>query len=88
EEFEGQGHVSELMACVEEYAKEQGIQALTIGVEAAETRNLAIYLHWGYDSFVMSETEDEALVLYYRKALRKHEFDFPQFRDIIMVSKN
>lgn len=87
-EFEGQGHVSKLMACVEEYAKEQEIQALTIGVEAAETRNLAIYLHWGYDSFVMSETEDEALVLYYRKALRKHEFDFPQFRDIIMVSKN
>ena len=68
-EFEGQGHVSMLMACVEEYAKEQEIQTLTIGVEAAETRNLAIYLHWGYDAFVMSETEDGVLVLYYKKAL-------------------
>ena len=66
-ECEGQGHISKLMACVEDYAKEQGIKSLTIGVEAKETRNLAIYLHWGYDSFVMSETEDDELVLYYRK---------------------
>ena len=66
-ECEGQGHISKLMACVEDYAKEQGIKSLTIGVEAKETRNLAIYLHWGYDSFVMSETEDDEQVLYYRK---------------------
>lgn len=69
-EYEGQGHISKLMACVEDYAKEQGIMALTIGVEAKETRNLAIYLHWGYDTFVMSETEDDELVLYYRKEFR------------------
>lgn len=68
-EYEGQGHISKLMTCVEGYAKEQGITALTIGVEAKETRNLAIYLHWGYDSFVMSETEDDELVLYYRKEI-------------------
>ena len=58
------------MACVEEAAKAQKIQALTIGVEAKESRNLGIYLHWGYDGFVMSETEAEELVLYYRKELR------------------
>lgn len=69
-EYEGQGHISKLVACVEDCAKEQGITALTIGVEAKETRNLAIYLHWGYDTFVMSETEDNELVLYYRKELR------------------
>ena len=56
-------------ATVEEAAKAQNIQVLTIGVEAKETRNLAIYLHWGYDSFVMSETEDEELILDYRKEL-------------------
>jgi len=67
EAYEGQGHISKLMACVEEAAKTQNIQALTIGVEAKETRNLGIYLHWGYDTFVMSETEDDELVLYYRK---------------------
>lgn len=68
-EYEGQGHISKLMACVEDYAKEQGVTLLTIGVEAKETRNLAIYLHWGYDTFVMSETEEDELVLYYRKEL-------------------
>lgn len=68
-DFEGQGHISKLMACVEDYAGEQGITALTIGVEARETRNLSIYLHWGYDVFVMSETEEDEQVLYYRKTL-------------------
>ncbi|MBQ8798144.1 MAG: GNAT family N-acetyltransferase [Lachnospiraceae bacterium] len=68
--FEGQGHISKLMACVEAVAEAQNIQALTIGVEAKETRNLGIYLHWGYDTFVMSETEDDELVLYYRKEIR------------------
>ncbi len=69
-EYERQGHISKLMASVEDAAKVQNIQALTIGVEAKETRNLAIYLHWGYDGFVMSETEDEELILYYRKEIR------------------
>ena len=69
EKFERQGHISKLMRCVEEAAKAWNIQALTIGVEAKETRNLGIYLHWGYDSFVMSEIEDDELVLYYRKSI-------------------
>ncbi len=68
-EYEGQGHISKLMACVEKAAKAQNIQALTIGVEAKETRNLGIYLHWGYDTLVMSETEDDELVLYYSKEI-------------------
>lgn len=68
-EYEGHGHISKLMACVEKAAKQQGITLLTIGVEAKETRNLAIYLHWRYDRFVMSETEDDELILYYGKEL-------------------
>lgn len=68
--YEGQGHVSKLMEYVEAAAKKQNILVLTIGVEAKETRNLGIYLHWGYDTFVMSETEDDELVLYYRKEIR------------------
>lgn len=68
-EYEGQGHISKLMAYVEEAAKAQNIQALTIGVEAKETRNLGIYLHWGYNNFIMSETKDEEPVLYYRKEI-------------------
>ena len=68
-EFEGQGHISALMKAMERYAKSLGITRLTIGVEAAETRNLGIYLHWGFDRFLMAEEEDGALVLYYGKDL-------------------
>lgn len=68
-EFEGQGHISKLMTAMETYAKSIGITAITIGVEASETRNLSIYLHWGFDRFVMHEVEDGELVLYYSKCI-------------------
>ncbi|MBQ8174751.1 MAG: GNAT family N-acetyltransferase [Clostridia bacterium] len=67
---EGQGHISRLMRLAEQDAAERGITALTIGVEARETRNLAIYLHLGYTRFVASEIEDGELVLYYEKKLK------------------
>ncbi len=68
-EFEGQGHISALVRVMEDYTKGHGYRALTIGVDAAETRNLAIYLHWGFRKFVMAEEEDGELVLYYRKEI-------------------
>lgn len=68
-DWEGQGHMSRLMGVLEEYARGLGLKALTIGVDAWETRNLGIYLHWGYDTFVMAEEEDGDLVLYYAKKL-------------------
>ena len=68
-EHEGQGHISTLVRMMERYAAERGYHNLTIGVDASETRNLAIYLHWGYTAYVMSETEDGELVLYYRKSI-------------------
>ena len=67
--YEGQGHISTLMKEMERYAKSIGITRLTIGVEAAETRNLGIYLHRGFDLFLMHEVEDSELVLYYGKDL-------------------
>lgn len=72
-QFEGQGHISKLLKLAEQHCKQKGIKALTIGVEANETRNLAIYLHWGYNQFVMHEIdkdENNALVLYYKKELQ------------------
>lgn len=69
QEFEGKGYISRLMRCMEAYAKERGFTQLTIGVEAAETRNLAIYLHWGYNQFITGEVDGEELVLFYRKQL-------------------
>lgn len=70
ERFEGQGHISRLMREIERYAADSGYSYLSIGVEAREARNLAIYLHWGYTEFLLSETEDGALVLYYRKKIK------------------
>lgn len=67
QEFEGRGHISALMKELTAYAKSVGITRLTIGVEPCEARNLGIYLHWGFDTFLMAEEEDGALVLYYGK---------------------
>ncbi len=90
-EYEGQGHISKLMRCVEKAAKTRNIKTLTIGVEAKETRNLSIYLHWGYDRFVMSETEDDELVLYYRKEIMRIRNattgDLPEIRKIYNAAK-
>ena len=66
---EGKGHISALVRLMESYAAEHGITRLTIGVEAKETRNTAIYLHWGYTDFVTHAIEDGELVLYYAKNL-------------------
>lgn len=66
---EGKGHISKLVNLMEQYALKSGYKKLTIGVEAKETRNLAIYLHWKYDEFVHAETEDGSLVLYYAKSM-------------------
>lgn len=68
-EYEGKGYISALIHLMEEYALKKGYKKLTIGVEASETRNLAIYLHWGYNKFVMSQIEDNETVLYYEKNL-------------------
>jgi len=68
-EYEGKGHISKLVRVMELHAKEKGYTRLTIGVEAKETRNLAIYLHWGYSELILSEIEEGALVLYYAKSI-------------------
>lgn len=67
--YEGKGHISKLVKMAEQYAKEKGITYLTIGSEAKESRNLAIYLHFGYTEFVQSIIEDDELILFYGKNL-------------------
>ena len=68
-QYEGQGHISKLHKLIVDYAKQMGIKKLTIGVEANETRNIAIYLHFGYNKYIGHEIDkdDGALVLYYEK---------------------
>ena len=68
--FRGNGISSKLIKHIEQYAVKAGYKRLTIGVEPNETRNIAIYLHWGYNEFVMYDIEEEdELVLYYAKEL-------------------
>ena len=69
EAFEGQGHISKLVRVMENYAKDHGYERITIGVDAKEARNLAIYLHWGYTEFITHEIEEDQPVLYYGKPL-------------------
>lgn len=69
-EYEGNGYISALMRFVEEDSKKVGYTRLTIGVGAEETRNLAIYLHWGYNCFVTAEVDCGELVLFYAKDLK------------------
>ena len=67
--YEGEGHISTLLKIAEDYARKKGIKTLTIGVEAKETRNIAIYLHFGFTKFVSASIEDNELILYYSKTL-------------------
>ena len=67
--YEGQGHISALVKMAEKYAKDKGVSYLTIGCEARETRNLAIYLHFGYTELVTSMLDGGELVLYYGKRI-------------------
>ena len=67
--FEGQGHISKLVKLAENYARVINIKYLTIGSEAKESRNLAIYLHFGYNEFITFDNSEEELVLFYKKKL-------------------
>ena len=67
--FEGNGYISSLMRYMETEAREMGFSQLVIGVEATETKSLAIYLHWGYNQFVISDVDCSELVLFYAKNL-------------------
>lgn len=66
---EGQGHISKMVKEMENCARSMGYTTITIGVEAAEARNLGIYLHWGYTQFLFHEIDGGELVLYYSKKL-------------------
>ncbi len=68
-EYEGQGHISRMMKLMEQDAAVLGFHTVTIGVEPRESRNLAIYLHWGYTDYLEYEFDHGALVIYYGKEL-------------------
>ena len=67
--YEGQGHISKPVKMAEQYAKDKGIKYLTIGSEAKESRNLGIYLHFGYTDYVTHIIEEDELILFYKKKI-------------------
>ncbi|MCL2545884.1 MAG: GNAT family N-acetyltransferase [Oscillospiraceae bacterium] len=67
---EGKGHMSRLVKLIEQHAADLGYKKITIGVAPRDTRPLAIYLYWGYDTLVRTDYEEDGeLVLYYAKNL-------------------
>lgn len=72
-QFEGQGHISRIVKMAEEYGKSLGRKYATLGVNAENERNKAIYNHWDYNEFLFANTEEEngktETVLYFRKEL-------------------
>jgi GNAT superfamily N-acetyltransferase len=68
-EYEGKGHISKLVKLGEQYAKENGFQYTTIGSEVKESRNLAIYLHFGYTEYIAHSFCENELEVFYKKKL-------------------
>ena len=73
-EFENQGYFSKLYSFMEEDLKKRGFKSLTLGVEPCETRNIQIYLKWGFAKYIKTDYEyyingEKILVNYYEKEL-------------------
>lgn len=73
-EYQGQGYFSKLFHFVINNLKEKGYEAVTLGVEPNETKNMQIYFHYGFDEYIKSGIEFypdgvEAFVLYYKKSI-------------------
>ena len=67
--WEGRGYISAMVRLMEQHARQAGFSRITIGVDACEARNRAIYAHWGYTHLLFTEEDDGELVLYYEKPL-------------------
>jgi len=72
-DHEGKGHISAMVRLMEKYAADNGYTTLTIGVERDESRNRAIYGHWGYCDLLFECDEDGDDVLYYAKRCEKND---------------
>ena len=65
----GKGLATKLIHAAEDYARENGFETVNIGVEAKESRNVAIYIHLGYTELIYHEIYEGDLILYYSKNL-------------------
>lgn len=66
-EYEGQGYFSLLFDYVVEDLKSRGYKELSLGVSPEEVRNMEIYFHLGFRDYIKSTTQDNELILFYKK---------------------
>lgn len=57
-EYRGKGIATQINNHLTDYAKNNGIHTLSIGVEPCEIRNMQIYFHWGFTNYVGCEQEE------------------------------
>jgi len=67
--YQGQGHMSRLVKLMEDDVRAEGFTTATIGVEITNGKNLGIYLHWGYTTYVTREDSENGFVVYFAKSL-------------------
>lgn len=58
-EFRGQKICTLIHNTLINYAKSIGIKKLTIGVDPAKIKNMQIYFHFGYNTFIKVTSEEE-----------------------------
>ena len=68
-EYQGNGYFSILFDYVVEDLKRRGYKELSLGVSPEEVRNMEIYFHLGFRDYIKSTTQDNELILFYKKDL-------------------
>ena len=68
-EYQGNGYFSLLFDYVVEDLKSRGYKELSLGVSPEEVRNMEIYFHLGFRDYIKSTTQDNELILFYKKDL-------------------
>ena len=66
-EHEGKGYFSLLFDYVVDDLKSRGYSELSLGVSPNEVRNMEIYFHLGFRDYIKSTTQDNELILFYKK---------------------
>ena len=66
-EHEGNGYFSLLFDYVVDDLKSRGYRELSLGVSPSEVRNMEIYFHLGFRDYIKSTTQDNELILFYKK---------------------
>ena len=66
-EQEGNGYFSLLFDYLVDDLKSRGYNELCLGVSPKEVRNMEIYFHLGFRDYIKSTTQDNELILFYKK---------------------